>query len=95
MRPSTSDAFPPGGGGGICNDGTLTMTDCTVNDNATGRGGTTSFEPPRAAAAAASSTPGALTMTGCTVSGNSTGRGGDGHSATAATAAGRRHLQRA
>ena len=57
---------PGSGGGGLLNNGTATLTDCTVTRNIVGFGGGGLFNS------------GTLTLSGCTVSDNNTGTTGGG-----------------
>jgi CSLREA domain-containing protein len=67
-----------GGGGGILNSGTLTLTNVTVSGNQSGAGGNGMFGGVGGAGGGISNT-GTLTLTGSTINGNQTGHGGDGN----------------
>jgi hypothetical protein len=76
-----------GSGAGIYNLNVLTLTNCTVSNNAGGKGGDGASWPHGLGSGGGSSSTGggiwnggsgALTMKGCTISGNTTGHGGYG-----------------
>jgi hypothetical protein len=72
-------------GGGILNEGSLTLTTCWLANNAAGGGGDRSGNDKKSAGSGGSggaiSSSGALTLVDCKVSGNSAGRGGELYSA--------------
>jgi len=66
-------------GGGILNDGNLTLRNCVVIDNATGDGGdATEFDGQRAGYGGGIYSTDSLTLLGCLVTENTTGEGGNG-----------------
>jgi CSLREA domain-containing protein len=67
---------PGEAGGGIFNSGTLTLTDCTISGNLTGKGGAGSYGP--GGSGGGIYNDGTLTIIASTVSSNRSGNGGPG-----------------